>query len=237
MKTQPSRLLKRALVAAAAAVALPVAAVPYQVTGGSALLTFSDEALSTLSLISVAVSPSGSASTVTEGRAFSFPITAGSLVDEALASVQTDPGAGVTLTKGGTAITLNDFRVDVATQTLFGDVTIGSETTQDTALYNITSLVENASDPLNRTLHASGMFLTASAVVTLGNALGVPEFLQGVVGQVDFGTLDSNVTAIAAPVPEPSTYLMLGAGLAGIAALKRRRKDGSRAGTAEPAAA
>lgn len=225
---QLQRLFKGIVAAAAVAATLPAAA--QSVTGGTATLTFSDDAVSTLSLIGVSVSATGSASTVTPGQVFSFPITGGTFSGDALDTVITDPAAGVTLTRGATVITLNDFRVDRGTSTLYGDIVIGGSTTEDAALYTFTSITEDMSDFYNRQVSASGMFITELALNTLGDALGVPTFLRPVVAEVDFGTLTGNV----AVVPEPSTYLLMGLGLAGVGLLKRRRAASSER---EPAAA
>lgn len=223
---QLQRLIQGLVVAAAAAASVPALA-QNTVTGGTATLTFSDNAVSTLSLISVTVGASGSTSVVTPGKVFSFPITDGTFSGDALSTVITDPSAGVTLTRNSTVITLNDFKVDRDTRTLLGDITIGGTITQDIALYTFTSVTEDMTDPANRKVNATGMFITELALNTLGDALGVPTFLRPAVAQVDFGTLVGDVQVAA--IPEPSTYLLMGLGLAGVGLLKRRRDAQARA--------
>lgn len=227
------RTFKRLLLAAATAVAFP--AMADTITGTDADLVFSQSALDTLGLISVSVSGIGSATTVEPGKSFKFPITGGTVTGGTVVDVITAPDAGVSLTKGSTVISLGDFRVDVATKSLYGDITIGSNVVQDTKLYTFTTLVNEALEPGKFKVSASGMFITETALNTLGDALGVPVFLRPAVAGVDFGTLTGNVTAA---VPEPSTYAMLALGLAGIGAYSKRRRDRAAADAqAEPQAA
>ncbi|MCW7540840.1 PEP-CTERM sorting domain-containing protein [Aquabacterium sp. A7-Y] len=223
---------KRLLLAAAAALSFPaLAATP--ITGGDADLVFSQAAIDTLGLISVSVAGTGSATTVTPGQSFSFPVTGGSVEGNAVVDVLTDVNAGVSLTKGSTVINLGDFRVDVGSKTLYGDITIGAQVVQNTALYTFTTVTDVEAGPNARTVSASGMFITETALNTLGDALGVPTFLRPAVAGVDFGTLTGNLTVAA--VPEPSTYAMLGLGLAGIGFYSKRRRAAAAASEA-PAA-
>ncbi|AKJ27462.1 PEP-CTERM sorting domain-containing protein [Caldimonas brevitalea] len=226
--SQHVRTFKRLLLAVAAAAAIPsvASAQAWTVDGGNATLTFSQEALDTLNLITVSVSGSGETTSPGAGQ-FVFPIIDGTFSGDSLATIITQPTAGVNLTRGETVISLNDFRVDAASKTLFGDITIGDTVTQDTALYTFTTVTEErvslGGQQEERRLSSSGMFITETALNTLSDALGVPAFLRPVVGEVDFGTLNGVVNVTAA-VPEPSTYALLGLGLAGVGFLSKRRR-------------
>ncbi len=231
--TQATGSFKRALLALAVAAALPAAHAASSVSSGTSTLTFSDTAIDTLALISVTVGASGSTGVVNPGRTFSLPVAGGTFdASDAFATLGTVSDAGVTLNKTGMSITLADFHVDVASKTLYGDITIGGSTTDNAAIYTFTNLVENKIDATHRTINGSGMFLTASAVKTLGDALGVPPFLQGVVGTVDFGTLNTDVVLTTTAVPEPETFALMGLGLGVLAFMQRRRARNAAAGSA-----
>lgn len=192
MKTQMKPRLRALLSGAALALAAAAAPAQAQLVGQS-VLTFSNEALSTLSLIGVQVTAAGTAGTITPGQAFSFPVTDGAITGGAVSSVITDPAAGVTLTRGSTVVTLFRFKVNVPGRSLVGDLNVNGSTSPNEPLYTLRSTSERPGTPPWRELQATGLYLTPSAVDKLGDALGVPPVLRPAVARIDFGRLDSRV--------------------------------------------
>ncbi|MCW7537884.1 hypothetical protein OOT46_08485 [Aquabacterium sp. A7-Y] len=192
----PRTLLRPRLTTLLSAAALAWAAAgpaQAQVTGGQSILTFSQDAVSTLTLIGVTVAAAGTAGTVTPGVAFSFPVAGGTVLDNQVASVDTDPNAGVTLTRGSTVITLYRFKLDVAAKRLRGDINVNGSVSPGEDIYEVRSIVETPATPPWRDLAATGLYLTPGALKKLGDALGVPEYLRPTVAQVDFGRLDGRL--------------------------------------------
>lgn len=134
--------------------------------------------------------------------------------------------------RGGN-ITVQNIRVDLTTKTLFADVSgANGLASSNIAFFNYTSLSGSTTMPtllagqsatINTTL--SGLTLTAAGKQALVTGLGLRGIgLTTLNNLTDFGTLESSITVTGvAAVPEPSTYALMGLGLAGAAFIARRR--------------
>lgn len=66
--------------------------------------------------------------------------------------------------------------------------------------------------------------LTAGAIPVLGDALGVPQGIQAALfPTLNFGRVDLRGTFVQSPVPEPSTYALMGVGVLMLAGVARKR--------------
>lgn len=72
--------------------------------------------------------------------------------------------------------------------------------------------------------------LTSQASDVFSAALNIPSYLQPVLSMINMGSIDAVVSPAirwgginAAPVPEPSTYALMGLGLAAAGFFARRR--------------
>lgn len=81
---------------------------------------------------------------------------------------------------------------------------------QGTALVGQSNVVVNHNDLMDQSISFTGAFFD-SAVFYYANATGAPTDLIEVVDNINYE-----------PVPEPSTFLLLGAGIAGMALVRRR---------------
>lgn len=139
---------------------------------------------------------------------------------------------------GSNVASLTNFSFDVASKTLFSDVKIGAATTSTRyALYTATTLDGPTTIPTdlgtatvtNQVGYAAGrnnfnLKLGNDFADAIGAYLGLDAGVIAFTKTVNFGTLDSSLTGtITAAVPEPSTYALMGLGLAGAAFVARRR--------------
>ncbi|MFV1951510.1 MAG: PEP-CTERM sorting domain-containing protein, partial [Nitrospinota bacterium] len=76
-------------------------------------------------------------------------------------------------------------------------------------------------DPVSVGFGNNGWFTVALSDATLGNG----SCGNGMCGYSGSGLIEATVTLDAVPVPEPSTLLLLGSGLFGIAAFRMRRNS------------
>lgn len=155
----------------------------------------------------------------------------------AVTSVQSLGGLTQTVAKanaasGGGFINVYNIRADLTTQTLFATVSgANGLATGEIAFFNYASLSGDSAIPLDLAPGAtftgntilSGLTLTADGKAALVKGLALRGIgLTTLNALTNFGTLETTISVQAA-VPEPSTYALMGVGLAGVAFMARRR--------------
>lgn len=170
-----------------------------------------------LSSVGISVSPVGSAVIDLDiaGRPEAlFPITGGDLAG--IAGTIEHDGSGLVLSRNGTDLPLGNFLIDTTQLLLFGDTPLGNVPLFDVGLCtNLAGTAQQCIDGDGSVLlDGFKLSLTQTAAGALSLVFDLPD-LTG--AQIGVARIDARV------VPEPSTALLIGAGLVGAAATRSRR--------------
>jgi hypothetical protein len=176
-----------------------------------------------------AVAPLASVSGNVSGAAFT---PTGSLsAGGALLTAENDD-----FTTTGGSLSLTGFRVDYSAKKVFVTAIGGNGvgTINDLYLWDIANVVGLTSGSLVQGVNTfsnevSGLTINANAFKLFSKSLGLTEAGDSAFSKVtDFGKISTSTTFTAAKstpaIPEPSTYALMGLGLAGIALAARRRR-------------
>ncbi len=132
-----------------------------------------------------------------------FPITGGTFdTATSIASIEHN-GSGLSLTGRGSTLFLENFLIDTGINQLSGVASVGSLIFPDLPIFDITPDLE--------------LLLTGQAAAAIDRIFGVGN-LRG----AEIGVARLNLET-ATPVPEPSTMLLFGAGVLGIAGFGRKK--------------
>jgi hypothetical protein len=214
---------KMSRVALGAALVALAPAIATAATTNKGVLTYATGLSSTnaaLLLLGVDVNPIGAATEsggLLSPTSFNLPITKVTTNATGLSSVAFGT-SGLEFEKSflifSKEIDFNGLTFDFATKTLSGKT--GSSTIGLFTAQSVTGSVTGGLSSGSFSYTASGLYLTSAAVSKISSALGVSSLA---LSKVNFGSLK-----ITGAIPEPSTYALIGMGLAGAAFVARRRR-------------
>lgn len=216
---------------------------------GAASLSFSTDLLGALDTGKINVAAYGAAtSTITKDSdgfytsvSASAPLTTVTYNPANLEIFGVGSSGGLTMTApylksvttGGT-LTVTDLRADLSAQTIYATVIGGNGvgTLNDMALWHFSGLSSQNGPYLTATI--TGLSITTQGFDAFTKSLGLlPLGKSALNGVTDFGTITSTLVSnvldmppapwFVTSVPEPSSYALMGLGLIGLAAAKRRR--------------
>jgi hypothetical protein len=193
----------------------------------------------------VSYGAAGNATTGANTATFNLPVTQ-AVLNAGLFTAPTpisgkSIGSAILATKGTKQIGLANFSVDYATHTVTGDL-ISNGTSTSIAMFafkeqtKLNLSLKGLSLTMNQTLN--NLTLTSAANAKFGSALGLSSGMQSSFAGLDFGTITIDISTAARAgklaignraftpadmVPEPSTYALMGLGLAGIGFVARRK--------------
>lgn len=238
MKMMPLKVLAIAAMAAMSCAA-NASGPGYTFAGGGAVLTFTNDSLAALNTAGVSVSATAPA-TFDGAKINMTSSDSGVLWSNSFDITSMTGSGGFTLssaTTKGAQVVLSNITLDPGALTVFADVATASfsnsfgayqgKTISKMALFtgNATGNSNILASNGNLSFSINNLKLSSTAVPELGNALGVPTFIQSALfPSINFGTIALNAQfAKVASVPEPSTYLLMGLGLFAITQVSRRR--------------
>lgn len=205
---------------------------------GDATLSFSADLLGALDTGKIALAQFGNAtanvvkdtdgfytSASATAPIISLDINANNVTAVATTGGMTMTAPVVKSVSSGGSLTVTDLSADLSTKTIFATIIGGNGvgTLTHFALWKYDSLSGstevNGPDTYKNTI--SGLSLTSNGFTVFSRSLGLLSLGKAALnGITDYGTISSTIVA----VPEPSTYALMGLGLLGMAATKRRRK-------------
>ncbi|MBI5335869.1 MAG: PEP-CTERM sorting domain-containing protein [Burkholderiales bacterium] len=225
-----SQVLKSVAVAAALAAGGAQAATVANATGTGTLI-FTDAVISAFAAGGVAISPIAPATWT--APAATTPV--GEIVvngSNAVQSVTTSGGlyqqSTPNFTNTGGNISVTNLKVDFTSNTIYANVSgaNGLVANPNLALFTFSTVTgaTTIAGPGTYNTTISGLSMTAAGKAAYATGLGLNAIGQSVLGAIsDYGRIESSITVSA--VPEPSTYALMGIGLAGVAFMARRRKN------------
>ena len=208
-------------------------------------LTLSQDALDALSITNTSVSPGGYARDLGPNSSglsqYSLPITSLSVdvslfpLSLTLPSAAQVNGSSLTFTdnNNGKAVTFANLSVNFKNDTIYGDFTSAAGTTKQLDLFNFTvtqPLKFSLTGGISLTEQMGNLAMTSDAVTAFQQGLSLPKAVTLLLPTINFGTIDAKIvpwirsTPLKA-VPEPSTYAILGVGLAAAGLTLRRRQS------------
>jgi hypothetical protein len=231
-------------VASAASVTVPAGTVYNGLKfSGAGALSFSADLMGALDTGKVSVVGYGAATATvlkdTDGFysqvSASAPITALTIDTGTNAVLGAATSGGATQTapvlksvSSGGSLTVTDLNVDLANKkiyaTLIGGNGVGTLT--NFYLWDIGSITgaTSVAGPGTYTTTLSGLSITSDGFNKFTQALGLRSLGKAALtGVTDFGVVTSTIVATAA-IPEPSSYALMGLGLAGMGLVARRRR-------------
>lgn len=147
---------------------------------------------------------------------YTMPITKVTVAGSGLSSVSF-AGAGLEFDKifSTKSITFSDLSLDITGKSVLGKVNGTSQVLFTST--GVTGSVTGGTTNGSFSYTASGLKLSTAAATAIGTALGVSATSLGKIG---FGSL-----TVSGVIPEPSTYALIGLGLAAAGAVARRRRE------------
>ncbi|MGB3722607.1 MAG: hypothetical protein WA979_07295 [Pacificimonas sp.] len=147
----------------------------------------------------------------------SFPITGGEL-DADLAGQILHEGSGVSLTGGDVILNLENFIIDTTASSIFGDVSFGDTSLEDVALFSFDLSMLGDDDAIDDLDDPDiELFFTAASAGVLTDLFAAPDLTGATFG------FAATAPEIAAAVPAPGAFGLLGLGILAIGVARRRR--------------
>jgi hypothetical protein len=234
------------LVAAALPASAFVTTLNTSALAANARLDFSADAVNALDTAGITRKALGTTTAVgTGGASFNLPVTTASvdigLLPPSLTAVSgASIGAALDLNRGaGKDLILGNFTVDFKNKKVSGDAwSNGVKSALDIYTFNIAQgLTISTKGGLSLKAKVDHLTLTSAAVDTFASALKVPGVLKTTLAGLDYGSISVDIGvalrsggAVSGkaytppPVPEPSTYALMGLGLLAAAKVARRKK-------------